>query len=156
SEKFALLLAVLILLISAGIGFLSFVQSHSSASTGMHHSSSTPTGLSSSSLTGMPSISTPTSAPGSYPSVVGTYTGTLVDLADKVSTTIILQSVHQIGGNISGYLALGSRIQGSGPFRGTIDMSKTFRFMITDASGYPSLFFEGSIQTATSLSGDYY
>jgi eukaryotic-like serine/threonine-protein kinase len=156
SKKFALILAVLTLLVGAGISFLSFLQSHPSVSIGAHRSASTATGPSSPTLTGTPSISTPTSAPGNYPSVVGTYTGTLADLADKVSTTIILQGVHQIGGNISGYLTLGSRLQGSGPFSGTIDMSKAFRFTITDASGNPTLFFEGSIQTATSLSGDYY
>lgn len=57
---------------------------------------------------------------------------------------------------MSGYLILGSRLQGSGPFSGTIDTAKHFHFTVTDAVGHATFFFEGTMQSATSLSGDYY
>lgn len=46
--------------------------------------------------------------------------------------------------------------KGSGPFSGTIDTAKHLQFTVTDAAGHATFFFEGAMQSATSLSGDYY
>jgi hypothetical protein len=69
---------------------------------------------------------------------------------------MLLTGVRQNQGNVSGYLTLGSKLQGSGHFSGTIDPTKGLKFVVTDTEGYASLFFEGVMQSATGLSGDYY
>jgi serine/threonine protein kinase len=109
------------------------------------------------SATPMPTVrhSTPTliatSVSSIYPSLVGTYNGTVGDLSVNVSTSISLTGLRQSQGNISGYLVLGPKMQGSGPFGGTIDTNKHIQFIVTDAVGHATLFFEGQMQTAMSL-----
>ena len=101
-------------------------------------------------------ILTPTSVPGIYPSVAATYDGTIFDVATNISSTISLSKIQQNQAHISGYLTIGSKLQGSGPFSGTIDTAKRLQFIVTDSAGRPVLFFEGAMQSSTSLSGDYY
>jgi len=91
-----------------------------------------------------------------HPTIAGTYDGTIEDLSVNVSTTMSLTGVQQSQGTISGYLTLGAKLRGSGPFSGTIDAEQHFRFIVTDSAGHALLFFEGAMQSATSLSGDYY
>lgn len=86
----------------------------------------------------------------------GTYSGTINDLSSKVSTSLSLTGVQQSQGKITGYLVLGFGLQGSGPFSGTIDAAKHLQLTVTDSKGHAKLFFEGAMQSATSLSGDYY
>jgi len=103
---------------------------------------------------------TPTSTPPSTTvSVIlhGTYKGTIYDIPAKVRTSLTLTQVQQSQGKISGILAVGPGLLGFGPFSGTIDTTtKHLRFTVRDGAGNPTLFFEGDIQSATSLSGDYY
>jgi serine/threonine protein kinase len=101
---------------------------------------------------------TPTSTPVSsiYPTPTRTYDGTIFDLSSNVSTSISLSGIRPGEGNISGYLTLGPKLQGSGPFSGTIDIAKRLQFIVTDTTGHALLFFEGNVQAADSLSGDYY
>jgi len=102
------------------------------------------------------SIPTTTPVPSIYPVLTGTYVGTIYDVSANVSTNMSLTGIRQDQANISGYLALGPHVQGSGPFRGTIDTTKHFQFIVTDAAGNARLFFDGAMQSATSLSGNYY
>jgi hypothetical protein len=60
------------------------------------------------------------------------------------------------GGYLSRGQVTGSLLQGSGPFSGTMVTTKHFQFTVTDAEGETLYFIEGSMQSATSLSGDYY
>lgn len=98
----------------------------------------------------------PTFVPSPYPTFAGTYIGTIFDLSANISGNISLTGVQQNQENISGYLTLGPDFQDSGPFRGTIDATKHFQFIVTDAAGNARLFFEGDMQSATNLTGDYY
>ena len=144
--KPGILLIVLALLFGFGISalFWSDIPSHPAAHSG------TPTpGVKSSTLT-------PLSVSSIYPTLTGTYSGTLYDVSMDVSTSISLTGIRQSQGNIGGYLTLGPKLQGSGPFSGTINTAKELKFTVTDIAGSVTLFFEGVMQSATSLTGDYY
>lgn len=151
-----LVLLILLLLVAAGAGFWALAQSRNAALTTTRRFATAPAALSTPGAGSTITIVTPTSSPGNYPSVVGTYTGTLVDLSTKSSPTIILQGIHQVGGTINGYFTVGPPFNISGPFMGTIDYTKHFQFTVQDAAAHPVLFVEGDIQSAASLSGAYY
>ena len=88
--------------------------------------------------------------------LTGTYSGTIYDVSADVSTSMVLTGIRQSQGNINGYLTLGPKLQGSGPFSGTIAIAKELKFTVTGTSGSVSLFFEGVMLSATSLTGDFY
>lgn len=102
------------------------------------------------------SVSTTTPMPPIYPTLTGTGTGIIYDISVNVSTNMSLTGIRQNQGVISSYLALGPNIRGSGPFKGTINTTKHFQFTVTDTAGNVRLSFEGVMQTATNLSGDYH
>jgi eukaryotic-like serine/threonine-protein kinase len=147
--KLAVLLIVLVVLIGPGVSAdsLSHVLTRSANPTAKHRLAS-PT----------PTVSSPTPIPTSEPIVLrGTYKGTIYDIPAKVRTSLTLTQVQQKQGKISGILAVGPGLLGFGPFSGTIDTTtKHLRFTVRDDAGNPTLFFEGAIQSAPSLSGDYY
>ena len=151
-----LLLLLLFLLVGGGTASWLFVQSHHAPSIPVKHVRTTFSALTTPVSSSTAPIVTPTSSPGNYPGMVGSYAGTLADIPGNVSATMILQGVHQIGGTLNGYLTVGSPFEISGSFSGTIDFSKHFQLTVSDAAGHPILFLEGAIQSATSLSGDYY
>jgi hypothetical protein len=69
-----------------------------------------------------------------------------------------LTGIQQNQGDISGYLTLGPKPQGSGPFTGTIDTARQLRFTVTNTAGnaeQPSLFFEGTMRADGNLVGNY-
>ena len=99
---------------------------------------------------------TPPSVSSIYPMLTGMYSGTIYDLSVEVSTSMVLSGIRQSQGNISGYLTLGPKLQGSGPFSGTINTTKELKFVVTDSAGNATLFFEGVMQSGASLTGDYY
>jgi hypothetical protein len=96
--------------------------------------------------------------PGSQTSnqATGTYIGTIDDSSSHVRTSLSLTGLQQSQGKITGYLVLGSGLQGSGPFSGTIDAAKHLQLTVTDSTDHATFFFEGAMQSAISLSGDYY
>src|SRR5258708_15492105 len=102
------------------------------------------------------SVPTITPVPSLYPMLSGMYTGTIYDLSTNVSTNITLAGIRQNQDVITGYLSLGPNIHGSGPFKGTIDSTKHLHFTVIDATGNARLSFEGVMQSATSLSGNYF
>ena len=69
---------------------------------------------------------------------------------------MLLSGIRQSQGNISGYLTLGPTLQGSGQVSGSIDSTNKLKFKVTDNLGNATLFFEGVLQSATNLTGDYY
>ena len=144
--KSGVLLIVLALLFGLGISaaFWSDIPLHPAA----HSGAPTPS-LKSSTLT-LPSVSS------IYPTLTGTFSGAIYDVSADVSTSMVLTGIRQSQGNISGYLTLGPKLQGSGPFSGTINTTKALKFIVTDTAGSATLFFEGVMQSATSLSGIYY
>lgn len=127
-----------------GLGVLASFWSHVS----IHSATSIST------VTSYPSRSTPVLT--IYPSIAGTYIGTIDDLSSNVSTSLSLREVRQSHEKISGYLILGTRLQARSPFSGTIDTAKHLQFIVTDSTEHVMFFFEGEIQPPTSLSGDYY
>ncbi len=147
-RKPSVLLIILTLIMSLGIAAVvwsdipGYPVAHSGAST-LSVMSFTPT-------------QTPPSVSSIYPVLTGTYSGTIYDLSVEVSTSMVLSGIRQSQGNISGYLTLGPKLQGSGPFSGTIDTTKELKFIVTDTAGSVTLFFEGVMQSSTSLTGDYY
>lgn len=155
-KRFGVILVLLILAGIAGAGIWSLAQSHQAPMPAPKQAVTAHLMLSPPAPGRTAPAQTPTSSPGVYPGIVGTYTGTLVDVSKKTSATMILQGIHQVGGVINGYLTLGSPLEINGPFSGLMDMSKRFHFTVTDATGHPVLFLEGTIQSTTSLSGDFY
>lgn len=103
-------------------------------------------------------IPTPIPTAGSvlYPTLAGKYSGTIYDVATNTGTSMSLTQIQQNQGKISGYLSLGSKLKGNGPFSGTIDTAHHIRFVVTDATGRETLFFDGAMQSATGLSGNFY
>ncbi len=143
--RLIVLLIVVVSVIGLGISayILSRVLTHPAASATLipHIRSPKPT------LAGVPST---------YPTLAGTYKGTIFDIPANVRTSLTFTDVRQNQGHISGYLTVGPGLLGYGPFSGTIDTAKHLQFTVTDPDGNPTLFFEGAMQSATSLSGDYY
>jgi len=80
----------------------------------------------------------------------------MYDLTTNVSTSLSLTEARQSQRKINGYLIVGPELQGSGHFSGSVDAAGHVQFTVTDAAGNAILFFEGAMQSATSLSGDYY
>jgi len=138
----ALILVVLLIGLSVGVGFWSQAPHHRAA----YSAPPTPT------IT----LPTPTTTSGIHSTVAETYKGNLYDLPLNVNRSISLVGVQQSHGSISGYFILGSKLQGSGPFRGTFNTTKQLQFTVTDTAGHATLFLEGIAQSSTSLSGDYY
>lgn len=140
--SFSILLGILTVLlflgslgiIGIGAGFWSFPLGHSTAA---------------------PAPSTSTSASVTSPMVARTYSGTIFDVAANISTGMSLK-MQRSQRAIWGSLILGPKLQRSGSFSGIITLSKQVQFTVTDSTGQAALFFEGTMQSATSLSGDYY
>ncbi len=149
----ALGLLAMILLAGTGIGIWSLVQTQRGPAISVRKAA---TAATTPIQTGTVSIATPTSSPGSYPSIVGSYAGTIVDVPIKSTATVLFQGIHQIGGTISGFFTSWSPVSIDGAFQGSIDLSKSFHLIVMDADGHPLLFLEGAIQTAQVLSGDFY
>ncbi len=142
--KLAVLLIVLVSVI--GLGISTDISSRVFIHPAAVSATSTPSSL----------RPTPTPVPTTYPALAGTYKGTIYDIPANVRTSLSLTDVRQNQGHISGILTVGPGLLGYGSFSGTIDAAKHLKFTLTDSDGNPMLFFEGTMQSATSLSGDYY
>jgi len=101
-------------------------------------------------------LQTPTPASSVAPTPARTYKGTMYDLTTNVSTSLSLTVVRQSQREINGYLIVGPELLGSGPFSGAVDDAGHVQLTVTNVAGNSILFFEGAVQSATSLSGDYY
>lgn len=142
-----LLLAFLIVLVIGGgglwFGLLSRPAGHTSQTAARK-----PTVLSSTRTTPAVPVTSPIQAK--------TYDGRIYDVAGNVNTSMSLTKFQQNQGKISGYLTLGPKLHGGGAFSGNSDSTNHFHFTVVDAAGQATLFFSGIVQSATTLSGDYY
>jgi hypothetical protein len=101
------------------------------------------------------SSSTPTSQPGPvYPNVVGTYNGTLINATANITTSMSL-SIQQNNANITGDFKVGAPLVGSNPFTGHVNPSKHIWFTVQSYQGNAPLYFDGNIQSDSSLAGSY-
>lgn len=89
-----------------------------------------------------------------YPGVSGTYSGTIDDRTDAITTAMDL-SIQQNEGTIGGLFTAGSRLKGSGPFTGAITPAGGIRFTVMGYQGDAPLSFTGAIQSGGSLAGTY-
>jgi len=147
SRKWIILVVLAIVIglsVVAGVGFIVF-----------HHPVAT-SPISSPTVESSTSTSASTSGAATYPMLAATYTGTIYDVSTNVKMNITLIDIRQNQGKISGYLIVASNLQESGPFSGTIDTTKQLKFTVRGTGGQPMLVFEGTVQSVTSLSGDYY
>lgn len=152
-----LALLVMIVLAGAGLGILSFAQSQRTPASNDRQATISTLRLTTPTPGRTISMTTPTSSPGTYPSIVGSYAGTILDITiTSNGASLIFQGIHQYGEAIDGYFTAGQPIGISGPFMGAVNHSKNFHFIVRDAAGHPLLFVEGAIQTPIYLSGDFY
>ena len=101
--------------------------------------------------------SVPTTPSGTTPStgITGLYAGTIYNIVSNVSTTVAV-NIQQMQGLLYGNVVLGPKMQGGGSFTGTIDTSKHLQLLVTNAAGQETMLLQGSLQSSTSLSGEYY
>ena len=99
----------------------------------------------------------PTQAPAGYPSLAPTYSGTIVDQQYQpgVQSSMTLTNIQQNQGTIGGYFSVGSELQGSGNFSGTVTKDNKVMFLVNGSNGNAPLLFSGTIQTDGSMSGNY-
>lgn len=89
-----------------------------------------------------------------YPSIAGTYSGSLDNTTAQITTSMGL-AIQQNQGAIHGQFTVGPALVGSGPFTGTIDTSKHMRFTVQAYKENAPLLFIGSVQSDGSLNGTY-
>ncbi|MFL5628339.1 MAG: hypothetical protein ACJ788_22395 [Ktedonobacteraceae bacterium] len=80
----------------------------------------------------------------------GTYYGTIFNLQAAISTKMSLTSIQL--GKISGTF---TGLHLNGPFKGTMDGSKHVQFTVMDDKGQALLFFDGMVQSDTTIAGNY-
>jgi len=100
---------------------------------------------------------TPTIGSSTYPTLVGSYNGTISNTytTPPTNTSMSLTQVQQKSGDISGYFSVGPGLIGSGDFTGTVTTDNKIQFLVPSYGGLLPLHFEGQIQTDGSLSGTY-
>jgi hypothetical protein len=86
--------------------------------------------------------------PNAYPVLASLYNGTIYDILANIETNISLTGIQQSEGNISGYLTLGTGLQGSGSFKGMVTTGKHIQFTVTDSTAHATLSFEGGIDSS--------
>lgn len=97
----------------------------------------------------------PTTVPSNYPVLVSSYGGTIHNTLANVSTTMTLTSVRQNGGALSGYLTVGSTLQGSGSFNGNVATNGSIHFLVQSFANHLPLYFYGTVNKNGSMSGSY-
>ncbi len=149
-------LLVLFTVLIVGISFWSYAT----AGTTAHPAIVTPRHAAPAVVT---STSQPTGTPTTIPTtpvlrppiVAGSYTGTIHNTPDNVTSTMSLTNFKQDGGKIRGQLALGSGLLGNGFFTGTVDTTRRMQFTVPGVFGNGPLHFSGIVQTDGSLKGSY-
>ena len=90
-----------------------------------------------------------------YPVLGSAYNGTIYDIPTNIKTNMSLTGIQQSGGNINGYLTVGTGLKGSGAFRGMVTATKHIQFTVTDAIGHAILSFNGGVQFDGALGGNF-
>lgn len=99
------------------------------------------------------STSQVTSTP--YPGLTRAYNGTIYDIPFTNTTNMSLMGLQQNEGTISGYLTMGSGLQGSVSFKGMVTTTRHIQFTVTNSAGHTSISFDGSVQSDGTLLGTY-
>lgn len=100
----------------------------------------------------------PTAALSGFPVLVSAYNGSIQDQNPNdgnVTTSMSLNSISQQSGQIQGNFVVGSGLNGSGPFTGTVDAHNSIQFTVSGEHENPPLFFQGKIKHDGSISGTY-
>jgi serine/threonine protein kinase len=98
---------------------------------------------------------TPNPAPG-YPSVAGTYNGTIVDVVTTPATSTSMSlTIQQSSGNISGYFTVSQPLLGSNPFSGFVTNKNYIQFVVQGSHNNAPLLFTGTVQQNGAMSGNY-
>ena len=91
--------------------------------------------------------------PAGYPSVNGTYSGTVIDELGPIRGNMSL-TIQQSQANISGNFAVSGGLTGSGPFTGYVTNKGYIQFTV-QSRGVNPLFFSGSVQANGNMGGNY-
>jgi eukaryotic-like serine/threonine-protein kinase len=91
--------------------------------------------------------------PATYPHVVGTYYGTIIDVLGPIQGNMSLL-IHQVLANISGNFKVSGGLTGSGPFTGYVTNKNSIQFIV-QSRGVNPLFFSGTVQANGDLGGNY-
>jgi serine/threonine protein kinase len=97
-----------------------------------------------------------TPIPAGYPSVMGPYNGTIIDVIDAsrpIKGNMSL-AIQQQQANISGNFTVSGGLTGSGPFSGYVTNKNHIQFIV-QSSGVNPLFFYGTVQSNGDLGGKY-
>ncbi len=97
----------------------------------------------------------PTPAPATYPSLNKQYIGSIHNTPGNIDGTMTLTNVHQNGASIGGVLTLTNGLTGTATLTGTVASNNTLQFQVTPYTQYPSLLFQGHVNTNGSLAGTY-
>ena len=102
-------------------------------------------------------VPTPTLGGATYPRLVNSYQGSIVDKFTQppTSSMMALSQIRQNETKISGYLAVGPGLIGNGNFMGTVSTDNKIQFLVSGYQGILPLFFQGQIHTDQSISGTY-
>ncbi len=90
-----------------------------------------------------------------YPVLTSVYNGTIYDIPANIKTKMSLTGIQQSAGNITGYLTVGTELQGSGSFRGMVTTTKQIQFTVIGGTGHATLSFEALIDSAGTFTGSY-
>lgn len=162
-----LALLVLVALIAGvlfGTGILSTTRHVGSASIGATATHTTKPTATHSVPTARPTATSPAQhstppaqpiSPSSYPALNQGYTGIIYNQPAAVGDTMSLTRVQQNSANFTGYLSVGTNLQGSGNFTGTVSKDKKIQFLVAPFANHLPLLFQGQINTDGTLSGTY-
>jgi serine/threonine protein kinase len=98
---------------------------------------------------------TATSAPVTYPYIVGTHNGTAYNTNAGITTNMSV-SFTQTQGNIGGNVTINPPLQGSGPITsGYVQSNSYIQFVVRGYNGNAPLFFYGYVRSDGSMGGQY-
>ncbi len=102
---------------------------------------------------------TQTQAVSGIPTLASTYNGQIHDQnpndGGSVTATMSLNSIIQQGQHIQGNFVVGSGLNGSGPFTGTVDANNNIQFTVPSEHNNAPLLFQGKVNRDGSMNGSY-
>jgi serine/threonine protein kinase len=143
-----MILALCVIILGAGVAFLSTAHFFVRTTTAARPYSST-------SVASMPTSASTNPASGAlYPILATSYAGTISDInIAQEKTTMTLTDVHINQGNITGiFKGLGL----AGHFSGTLSPAGAMQFSVPIQQGASTLAFTGTIKVGGDLAGDFY
>jgi serine/threonine protein kinase len=93
-------------------------------------------------------------AQSSYPTIAGTYSGSIDNKTSSIITGMAL-SFQQSQGKISGQFTVNAPLVGNGALSGTVNSAKHLQFTVQGYQGNAPLLFVGAVQSDGGLAGTY-